>query len=100
MKIYFSEPVADGPAWVDDLAEMPAPAAPAEPAARRGLRNWQKFVAVYGMMTAGFALLMRNLVLSTGGNEAGARLIVVLVVVAALAASIVTLTLAQRRGRL
>jgi hypothetical protein len=54
MKIYFD---ADAPPFVDDLAPMPAPAAPVR-RQRRGLRNWQKFAICYVPIMAGGALIL------------------------------------------
>lgn len=98
MRIFLDEPAIDAPAWVDDLAPMPAAAA--RPVARREWRRWQLFVACYGMMMAGVALLLRELVLRTGGNAAGGTFMVALVALVALAMLVIILTLAGRAGRL
>lgn len=100
MKIYLSEPVVDGPVWVDDLGPLPETKTASAPGLSDGMRNWQKFVGCYVLAVATIALLLRRVVLETGGNEAGGVFIVVLVGVVATAAMIVTLTLAARLGRL
>lgn len=51
MRIYFDDPMVDAPAYVDDLAPLPAPATrPARQPVRN--RNWQVAV-VYAMIHTG-----------------------------------------------
>lgn len=100
MKIYLSEPLLDGPAWVDDLAPTPAPPARPPAAPRRQLRTWQRFLLVYVASMTAVAVILRQIVLRTGGNEAGGTFIVVLVAIVATGMAIVIFTLAGRAGRL
>lgn len=79
----------------------PYPWPAAEPArAHRGLRPWHKFVLTYGLLMTGLALLLREVVLRTGGNEAGGLVIVAGVAVVGLLAALVILFIAWRLGRL
>lgn len=55
MRIYFDE--SDVPGYVDDLA----PAETMQHPARRGLRNWQKFMACYGLVMTGGALILYSI---------------------------------------
>jgi hypothetical protein len=89
---YTDAPTIDGTAY-------PWPAA--EPArTRRTLRNWHKFVLTYGMILAGLALLLGDLVLRTGGNMAGAVVVVAGVGVVGLIAGLVVAGWAARNGQL
>lgn len=75
--------------------------AAAEPArAHRGLRNWHKFVLTYGLLMTGLALLLREVVLRTGGNAAGGLAVVAGVAVVALLAALAVLFIAWRFDRL
>jgi len=72
MRIYFDNGEPVPAVYVDDLTPMstaPAPTAP-ERRQRRTLTPWQGFVVCYATMMAGIALLLRELVLRTGGNQA------------------------------
>lgn len=90
MKIYLSEPIPDGPAWVDDLGPLPAaPAVAARP--RRRLRNWHKFTLCYLPIVA----------VGTWFLHGYAGLAVALVALAIwLATMLIIFTLAGRLGRL
>lgn len=91
MKIYLSEPLLDGPAWVDDLAEMPEAAPAAAPRPRRRLRNWHKFALCYLPIVA----------VGTWFLHGYAGMAVALVALAIwLATMLIILTLAGRAGRL
>jgi hypothetical protein len=92
MDIYYT----DAPT-IDESPLYPWPAA--EPG-KRGLRNWHKFVLTYGLAMTGLALLLRELVLRTGGNEAGGLVVVAGVAVIALLISLVILAIAWRFDRL
>lgn len=87
---YTDAPTIDG---------TPYPWPAAEPA-RAGLRNWHKFALTYGLAMTGLALLLREVVLRTGGNEMGGLVIVAGVAVVALLAALVILFIAWRLDRL
>ncbi len=73
----------------------------AEPARRRrGLRTWSKFVLTYTLLCAGLALLLRDVVLRTGGNEAGGLAVVAGVAMVALLSALLVLYTAGRMNRL
>ena len=80
---------------IDDLAE---PAPPSPPPRRAGLNPVRAFSLTYGMMIAGIALLLREVVLRTGGNEAGGNVVVVGVVLIALLAGVVVVSIAKKAG--
>lgn len=90
MKIYLSEPLLDGPAWVDDLAPLPEEQPAARPARRR-LRNWHKFAICY----------LPVVVIATRWMYGYAGLATALVALAIwLATMLIIFTLAGRAGRL
>jgi hypothetical protein len=82
---------------VDDLAQPPAPP-PARPR-RAGLHPVHAFGATYGMMIAGIAILLREVVLRTGGNEAGSIVVMAGTVLIALLAGVVVVSLSEKVGR-
>ena len=96
--MWLSEPMPDAPVYVDDLAPLPVAQPPASP--RRRLRNWQRFLVTYIAAMTAVAVILRQVVLRTGGNEAGGTFIVVLTAAIALACLVIIFTLAGRRGRL
>ncbi len=85
---------------VPPVTDSPPYRVPYTPAAPRRLRNWHKFVATYGLILTGIALLLREVVLRTGGNEAGGVAIVAGVALVGLLAGLVILYIAWRIDRL
>ncbi len=82
---------------VDDLEEIPAP--PSPPPRRAGMHPVQAYGATYGMMIAGIAILLREVVLRTGGNEAGSIVVMAGTVLIALLAGVVVVSLSEKAGR-
>ena len=81
---------------IDDTAQPPAQ--PSPPPHRAGLHPVRAFGVTYGMMIAGIAILLREVVLRTGGNEAGGNVVVVGTLLVALFAGIVVVSVAERAG--
>lgn len=81
---------------VDDTASMPAP--PSPPPHRAGPHPVQAFGVTYGMMIAGIAILLREVVLRTGGNVAGGNVVVVGTLLVALFTGIVLVSTAKKAG--
>lgn len=94
MKIYFDS-IPD-----DDLVPLAPLPAPPQPRQRQRLRRWQMFVLPYSLIVVGIALLCSQIVLRTGGNQAGAQFVVLLFIAEGAAVTLVVLTLAGRAGRL
>lgn len=84
--------------YIDDVPYTMRPAA--EPAPRRALRNWHKFVLTYTPILAGLALLLADLVLRTGGNMADAVVVTAGVAVVGLIAGLVVAGWAAKENRL
>jgi hypothetical protein len=84
---------------VDVIDEQPvAVSAPPRPRKRAGLHSVQAFGVTYGMMIAGIAILLSEVVLRTGGNVAGSNVVLLGTLLIAILVGIVVVSVAERSG--